>query len=249
MDRHAIKIAAESLQNLMIAIGREGDRNDPSYSTLRDELLSYGEIQSHLPDFVTTCRSGIQFWGLMKAKFAHYHERDQFVWKGFEPLFRFIEAEPSIPPADLIDHTLQTFDKAHVYSAWQKALERQSTDPEAALTSSRTLLESTCKHILDRLGVPYSDSADLPALYSNVAKNLNLSPSQHTEQIFKQILGGCHSVVQGIGSLRNKLGDAHGKGAVSYKPAPRHSALAVNLSGAMAVFLVETYDAQKAKTG
>jgi len=79
--------------------------------------------------------------------------------------------------------------------------------------------------------------------------NLNLSPSQHTEQIFKQILGGCHSVVQGIGALRNKLGDAHGKGAVSYKPSPRHSALAVNLSGAMAVFLVETYVAQNAKTG
>jgi hypothetical protein len=78
----------------MIAIGRGGDRTDASYSTLRDELLSCGEIRSHLPDFVTTCRSGIQFWGLMKAKFAHYHERDQFVWKGFEPLFRFIEAEP-----------------------------------------------------------------------------------------------------------------------------------------------------------
>jgi hypothetical protein len=248
MDRHAIKITAESLQNLMIAIGRGENRNDPSYSTLRDDLLSYGEVRSYVPDFVTTCRSGLQFWGLAKAKFAHYHERDQFVWKGFEPLFRFIEAEPSIPSADLIDHTLQTFDKAHVHSAWQKALERQSSDPEAALTSSRTLLETTCKHILDRLGVPYSDAADLPELYSSVAKNLDLSPSQHTEQIFKQILGGCHSVVQGIGSLRNKLGNAHGKGAASFAPAPRHPALAVNLSGAMAVFLVESYEAHKSKT-
>jgi hypothetical protein len=246
MDRHAIKIAAESLQNLMIAIGRGGDRSD--YSALRDELLSFSEIRPYLPDFVTTCRSGMQFWSFMKAKFAHYHERDQFVWKGFEPLFRFIEAEPSIPASDLIDHTLQTFDKAHVYSAWQKAVERQGTDPEGALTSARTLLESTCKHILDSLGVAYDDSADLPELYSSVAKSLNLSPSQHTEQIFKQILGGCHSIVQGIGSLRNKLSDAHGKGATSYKPAPRHSALAVNLSGAMAVFLVETLDAQKTKT-
>jgi len=147
MNRHAIKIVAESLQNLMIAIGRGADRNDPTYSTLRDELLSYEEIRSHLPDFVTTCRSGIQFWGFVKAMFAHYHERDQFVWKGFEPLFRFIEAEPSIPSADLVDHALLTFDKEHVHSAWQKALERQNTDPEAALTSSRTLLESTCKHI------------------------------------------------------------------------------------------------------
>ena len=247
MNRRDIKITAESLQNLMVAIGRGGDRSDTSFAQLRDELLSYPEIKDHLPDFVVTCRSGIQFWGLVGKKFAHYHERDQFVWSGFDPLFRFIEAEPDIPAADFIGHTLQTFDKAHVHSAWQKAIERLHTDPEAALTSARTLIESTCKHLLDELQIPYSDTADLPDLYSTVAKNLNLSPSQHTEQIFKQILGGCHSVIQGVGSLRNKLGDAHGKGSVSYRPAPRHAALAVNLSGAMSVFLVETFEAQKAK--
>jgi hypothetical protein len=41
-----------------------------------------------------------------------------------------------------------------------------------------------------------------------IAKNLNLAPDQHTEEIFKQILGSVQSVVQGLGDLRNKLGDA-----------------------------------------
>jgi hypothetical protein len=61
------------------------------------------------------------------------------------------------------------------------------------------------------------------------------------EPLFKRILGGCTSVVEGLGSLRNKLSDSHGKGKTGYKPLPRHAELAVNLSGAMATFLVATW--------
>ena len=85
---------------------------------------------------------------------------------------------------------------------------------------------------------------DLPKLYGLTAELLNLSPSQHTEQIFKQILGGCKSVVEGLGALRNKLSDAHGKGKKAPKPSPRHAELAVNLAGAMATFIVSTWEAQ-----
>lgn len=74
---------------------------------------------------------------------------------------------------------------------------------------------------------------------------MNLSPSQHTEQVFKQVLGGCHSVVQGLGAMRNRLGAANGKGSTAYRPLPRHAAPAVNLSGAMAMYLVETFEAHK----
>jgi hypothetical protein len=45
--------------------------------------------------------------------------------------------------------------------------------------------------------------------------------------------------------LRNKIGDAHGKGGKPVKPSPRHAALAVNLAGTMATFLVETWLAKK----
>ena len=83
--------------------------------------------------------------------------------------------------------------------------------------------------------------ADSPRLYRVTAEALTLAPSQHTEQVFKQILGGCTSVVEGLGSLRNRLGDSHGKGKKGVKPAPRHAELAVNLAGAMAIYLVETW--------
>ncbi len=241
------KLLLESLQNLMVSIGRgsHADRQSPDFSTLRSQVLERVDLKPHLPAFVASCRSGLQFWGFIKGKAAHYHERDSIIWEGLAPAFAFLEAQTGSPATSDIDQVLKVFNAANVHAAWEKALVRKSTDPAAALTSARTLLESTCKHILDGLGVTYADTADLPDLYSAVAKALNLSPSQHTEQIFKQVLGGCHSVVQGLGALRNRLGDAHGTGTKSYQPLPRHAALAVNLSGAMALFLVETYEARR----
>ena len=76
------------------------------------------------------------------------------------------------------------------------------------------------------------------------AKVLNIAPSQHSEPIFKQILGGCTAVVEGLGALRNRLSDAHGQGKRPVRPAARHAELAVNLAGAMATFLVTTHAAK-----
>jgi len=103
-----------------------------------------------------------------------------------------------------------------------------------------------CKHILDETNIEYdANKVDLNELYKKTANGLNLSPSQHTEDIFKQILGGCSGTVNGLGSLRNRLGDAHGKGKQKIKPAPRHAGLAVNLAGTMALYLIETFEENK----
>jgi len=157
----------------------------------------------------------------------------------------FLEKGGAVPCAKEMSEVLAQFSAENVHAAWVKANERKCSDPEGAITSARTLLETVCKHLLDELGVEYGSHPDLPELFSVVAKNMKLSPSQHTEKAFKQILGGCSSVVEGLGSLRNKLGDAHGQGAVRIRPSTRHAGLAVNLAGAMAMFLVETWAARK----
>jgi hypothetical protein len=88
---------------------------------------------------------------------------------------------------------------------------------------------------------------ELSELYKMTAKELNLSPDQHNEPIFKQILGGCSGIVNGLGTLRNKYGDAHGSSPITVKPKPRHAELAVNLAGTMALFLISTYEAKTLK--
>jgi hypothetical protein len=112
----------------------------------------------------------------------------------------------------------------------------------AIFTSARSLLETVCRHIIEVKGIELDDSADLPKVYKTAVTQLNLSPEQHTQPVFKQILSGCQSVVEGLGSLRNKYSDAHGKGPRAIKPSERHAALAVNLAGAMSSFMLATLE-------
>ncbi len=91
----------------------------------------------------------------------------------------------------------------------------------------------------------WNDADDLPLLYRKLAKVLNLAPDDHTEAIFKTILGNCQSIVSSLGALRSKLGDAHSPGPKRARPLQRHAELAVNLAGTMATFLVSTWQARK----
>lgn len=219
--------------------------NDPGDSgrleELRHELLSIPAVASLLPDFVHRYRTRDQFWAFIKRKFAHYAERRQFIWDAFHPALTFAESQASSPADETVRQGLFTLESVHIHDLWAKALARRSDDPEGAITASRTLLESVCKLILDEAGERYPDNAELPKLYAQTAKRLNLAPSQHTEQIFKQILGSCQTIVEGVGAVRNRLSDAHGKGKQPVKPTPRHAELVVNLAGTVAVFLAATW--------
>jgi hypothetical protein len=164
-------------------------------------------------------------------------------------VLNFLENEQRAPSDSAVSMAVKTLSSSSVQDAWQKALERRATDPEGAITSARTLLESVCKQILDATGFSYDEGADLPKLHTLAAKQLNLAPAQHSEQLFKQILGSCQTVVEGLGAIRNRYGDAHGKGKPGTKPAARHAALAVNLAGTMATFLLQTWEERNRAAG
>lgn len=158
-----------------------------------------------------------------------------------------VEAASIGSPADAaISGTLARFEPEQVHARWEAALDRRGSDPAGAITLARTLVEDVCRWLLDDLGVAATDKDDLPGLYRKLSKALQLAPDDHSEQVFKQILGNCQSVVESLGALRNKLGDAHSAGPKRARPAPRHAELAVNLAGSMATFLVATWEARKA---
>ncbi|TWA12162.1 abortive infection Abi-like protein [Sinorhizobium medicae] len=151
-------------------------------------------------------------------------------------------------PADVaISEALAAYDADTIHARWTQALDRRDTDPEGAITLARTLLEDVCKWIIVEAGEEYEEKDDLPVLYKRLAKILKLAPDDHNETVFRQILGSCQSVVESLGSLRNKISDAHSRGPKRVRPAPRHAQLAVNLSGTMATFLVDTWNARKAQ--
>ena len=162
--------------------------------------------------------------------------------------FYGVRPAPIGSPADeSISRTLAAFDPTQVHARWTIAMERRTSEPAGAITLARTLLEDVCKWILDQAGETWQETDDLPVLYRKLAKVLKLAPDAHTEQVFKQILGSCQSVVESLGALRNKLSDAHSSGPKRARPQARHAELAVNLAGAMATFLVATWEARQSE--
>ena len=233
---------AVRFQNCIIAAATNGGMDDAEYRELRRHFLEHHEYRQKLPAFVRRCSDLGQFWGFIKHERGTYAERRTLIWNAFRPLIAYIETEARSPGVQAVTATLEKFDAEHVQRAWNRALERRATDPEGAITAARTLLETVCKHVLDDAKSPYDPNADLPALWRLAASELNLAPQQHQEEVFKQILGGCQSIVNGLGTLRNRVGDAHGQGRKSIRPKARHAELAVNLAGAMASFLTATRD-------
>ncbi len=219
--------------------GFEGE--DAEFRKLRAEVLAISGVDQVVPAFIKRHRDLKSFWQFIQKKFKHYGERREFLWDSFRPLLDQLEADEGHPAAKPIEAALTSLDPATVSAVWKKALERRISDPEGAITAARALLESTCKHVLDELQTPYPDDADPGKLWALCADKLNLSPSQHSEVVFKAILGNCQSIVNNLAAIRNKVGDAHGQGKRAVKAKPRHAELAVNLAGSMAAFLVATW--------
>jgi hypothetical protein len=231
------------LKSLLTSRATGGDGNEEHYQVIRKDLLAHPNLKALIPEYVQKSNNLYEYWQFIKHHLPSYAERRFFIKDSFEKL---VEASMKLngnsPNETHVNEVVQTVNDKYITETWNKALRRMNDDPEAAITSARALIEVVCKHILDSQNQVYDDGLELPKLYKQVAVILNLAPDQHTEAVFKQILGGCQTVVEGLGALRNKLGDAHGKSKNKVKPSSRHAALAVNLAGSMCCFLLQTYD-------
>ena len=124
-------------------------------------------------------------------------------------------------------------------------------DPAAAIGSSKELVESVWKLILDNLGIDYAADASLLDLYKQVAEALALSresvpASAKGSAAARRVLQNLTSPVQNLAELRNELGLGHGKTKAS--PAlERHGRLAFNAAQTVAEFLMDTWHARKAQ--
>ena len=233
---------ASMLEGLLIATATGNHAEDRIYTLLRREFMADSTLKSLLPSFVRTNRGLGAFWEFIKHEAGTYAERRHIIRGAFTPLMDHLEGTDNTPGDQVASDALETFDAKGVYAVWAKALARRSADPEGAITVARTLLETVTKRILDEMGETYADKDDLPKLYASTARALNLAPSQHAEKPIRAILGGAMNLVNGIGTLRNRLSDSHGRGGrLPVRPSSRHAHLAVNTAGAIATFLVETF--------
>lgn len=252
MDSRELLAKIEQLKNIVMnraaPDGMDKAFDHSGYVKLRTECMGVSRIQLHLPNFIRNCRTLDEFWAFISSEFegsGSYRLRKAYIREQFLHVLAMAEEEVTSPSDDGITAVIVQINSEHVREVWQKALERRALDPDGAITLSRTLLEAICKHVLDDKGIIYDGRADLPVLYRATATSLKIAPSQQTEDIMKRVLGGCQSIVEGIGALRNQMSDAHARGKTGTGPELRHAELAVNLAGTMASYLLATWEADQ----
>lgn len=245
-DADTLLEAVESMQNLLVSYATGGAKQESQFKGLRETLIE-SRVSDKLPRFVRACRDLSQFWAFIKKQSDSWQGRREFLWEAFRPALEYLEGQRSTPAEDSVRVTLARLDAGHVHQLWEKALSRRNDDPEGAITAARTLFESVCKCILDDVNVPYDQHAELPQLYRLTADNLHLSPDLQNAQVFKQVFGGCQTIVGGLAAIRNKFSDSHGTGKERVRPSPWHAELAVNLAGTMAIFLIACWESTTAE--
>jgi hypothetical protein len=246
MEERAALDAASELLQLMIARSTDGGEVSKSdFRAARSAVLADPVGGRFAPECVRVSREPDAVWSYVKSQdppLTTYESRRIFLRGQFAALLDALERIDSSPIDEIVGEQVGQLSAGSVERAWAKALERRHSDPEGAITSARSTLESVCKVILDDRSVEYDDRDDLPKLYRKTAAALKIAPSEHTEEQFRAILGACTTVVNELGSLRNRVSDSHGPGRTTYRPSARHAALAVNLAGSMALFLMETHE-------
>jgi hypothetical protein len=145
-----------------------------------------------------------------------------------------------VPIPATLAKAVEKIDSIYVTKQWEKLNDRLVDDPEGAITAARTLLETVCLHILDRFEKEFHHKGDLPALYRAIAEELELVPKKGDDAAIRQVLGSCAGLVQGVATLRNQFGDAHGR--LGEDAQRRIAHLAANTAGTLCTFLIESFE-------
>ena len=139
-------------------------------------------------------------------------------------------------------------------ASWmQKEIERLEnaveTDPALAIGTAKELVESCCKSILSRRGVPVPKGTDLPKLTKMVTAELRLVPEGISDEAkgaatIKLILRNLSALSQYLAELRGLYGSGHGRDGKHKGLEPRHARLAVGAAVAFIDFVTSTYRKQ-----
>lgn len=126
-------------------------------------------------------------------------------------------------------------------------------DPPAAIGSSKELVETTCKLILDDFDIKYRPRDDLVSLFKQTALALRIRPEdvpgdRRGAQAAQRTLRALVPLVQALAELRNELGLGHGRSGPSIAPA-RHARLAFNAATTVVEFLLDTWEVRRSETG
>jgi hypothetical protein len=234
------------LKEILLDQVQHGHADQDRYATLRREVLADTRLFPLLPAFLKQDTTLLEV-RRRSQQLGGWAPRRAFVADAFQPALDYLQQPAMTPAEEVVNSILATVDSKHIRLAWQKAIDRRRHDPDGAITIARTLVEAVCKHVLGPGA--YENDWNLAKLYKEAARRLRLDADRHADESLKQLLRGCGTAVDGLACVRNKLGDAHGKGEGDPVPARLHAELAVNLAGTMAMFLIAVWEESRSSKG
>lgn len=121
------------------------------------------------------------------------------------------------------------------------------SDPALAISSAKSLIEATCKHVLEELKEPYEERMDISPLVKAVQRALKvdpetIAPTKKGRDTIVRVLSNLSQVAVGVAELRNEYGTDHGWTRSSGGLGPRHARLAVGGAVNFCHFLLDTLD-------
>jgi hypothetical protein len=124
------------------------------------------------------------------------------------------------------------------------------SDPALAISGGKAVIEATSKLVLNELGVPFKERADVPELVKEAQKALKLhpetlAPTAKGREITIRILSNLSQLAIGVAELRNEYGPDHGRSKAVVGLGPRHAHLAVGAATTYARLLIETLEARR----
>ena len=111
---------------------------------------------------------------------------------------------------------------------------------DSVITNSISFVESTIKIIHENLSQKIPDKETLTELYKSVNLILKLEEVDK-EKTVVQVTGNLKGLVTSLASMRNNLGDAHGRGNNASIANENIAELALNTSATISTFLIKRY--------
>ncbi|WP_423171044.1 abortive infection family protein [Stenotrophomonas maltophilia group sp. CASM26] len=148
------------------------------------------------------------------------------------------EIGPGTLIEELVDEISASDNMTALRNNWDRAIERSRNDPMGSITAANSFLESVMKWIVEQSGQPVPENRR--KLFELTVKLVSDGlPGQDSD-----IVGHFDTIMREIGSLRSKIGDAHGSTSAKRPPSSSQAMLSVNLAGSLALYLLDSFDEQ-----
>jgi hypothetical protein len=176
-----------------------------------------------------------------RERLIKYLKRDGYLYSD-----GFMRALGDVTLSAAVEQHAATFDAPYLRTQLQRLQEAVDTDPRLAISTAKSLVETTCKTILTERGIPFPPAAEVADLVKAVRKALKLVPedipdSSKGAETIKRLLTNLATISQSLAELRNLYGSDHGPHGKAKGLAPRHARLAAGAAATLVTFLFETH--------